>query len=61
MSYLPYYFLANSALFAGLIRQIVSYLPDYFPAHSALFAELTLQIMSYLPDYEHSVRVHIKA
>ena len=29
MSYLPDYFPANSALFAGLIRQIVSYLPDY--------------------------------
>ena len=29
MSYLPDYNPANSDLFAGLIRQIVSYLPDY--------------------------------
>ena len=42
---------ANSALFAGLIRQIVPYLPDYFPANSALFAGLIRQIVSYLPDY----------
>ena len=44
---------ANSALFAGLFRQIVSYLPDYFPANSALFAGLIRQIVSYLPDYEN--------
>ena len=41
---------ANSALFAGLIRQIVSYLPDYFSENSALFAGLIQQIVSYLPD-----------
>ena len=46
---------ANSALFAGLIWQIVSYLPDYFPANNALFAGLIRQIVSYLPDYENEV------
>ena len=47
--------LANSSLFAGLIRQVVSYLPDYFPANNALFARLIQQIVSYLPDYENEV------
>ena len=44
---------ANSDLFAGLIRQIVSYLPDYNPANSDLFAGLIRQIVAYLPDYEN--------
>ena len=47
----PQHRYANSALFAGLIRQIVPYLLDYFPANSALFAGLIWQIVSYLPDY----------
>ena len=46
---------ANSALFAGLIWQIVFYLPDYFPANNALFAGFIRRIVSYLPDYENEV------